>query len=557
MRPGSTARHASLLGLALLAGSVSCKTPAQITVYVRGIGFVCSQAEGEVWGEGAEVVAQSSLDELGLEGARATRCIDVFGTEPPRVSYGRVVLLPEGGGAGPVEVLVIGALGSSLGSPGTTSLEACRGFYASADGLRDEGCLANPECARCIFSRRSLGFVDETQLTLQIELTNDCAGVLCAETQTCVSGGCVDATTECPEGTCDLVNDGVGGADGAGGEGGAGGQGGAGGEGGAGGQGDVWVEYPPHDAPFAQVKDLSALRDGAALRVFVATGPSLYVYEGGVPGDTWEGGALERFHALARPASGSDLVVALGPAGMTTNLGAPPFEGPEPPPQAVWGAPPATATFRAAALLGLNPTDLAWVVISQFAARGGHGGFSGTGDSGSGGVFASPIGGGSQVVVMGLGSTLFRFDSGVQSSLPTQPSGVHHVWGGAAGEGALFAVFGATTAEGTMFNLSSQSYTLAEVGDPTGTLIHDLFGDADTASGEVRVWVIGSLDGASWLGAASTVAGVLEPWQRYALPEGVTDPDDLTTLWSDGVDLVVAGASGVYQATIADLQPLP
>jgi hypothetical protein len=37
----------------------------------------------------------------------------------------------------------------------------------------------------------------------------------------------------------------------------------------------------------------------------------------------------------------------------------------------------------------------------------------------------------------------------------------------------------------------------------------------------------------------------------------VTDPDDLTTLWSDGVDLVVAGASGVYQATIADLQPLP
>ncbi|MBK6516640.1 MAG: hypothetical protein IPG04_21645 [Polyangiaceae bacterium] len=233
MRPGSTARHASLLGLALLAGSVSCKTPAQITVYVRGIGFVCSQAEGAAWGEGAEVVAQSSLDELGLEGARATRCIDVFGTDPPRVSYGRVVLLPEGGGAGPVEVLVIGALGSSLGSPGTTSLEACRGFYASADGLRDEGCLANPECARCIFSRRSLGFVDETQLTLQIELTNDCAGVLCAETQTCVSGGCVDATTECPEGTCDLVNDGVGGADGAGGEGGAGGHGGAGGEGGA------------------------------------------------------------------------------------------------------------------------------------------------------------------------------------------------------------------------------------------------------------------------------------------------------------------------------------
>jgi hypothetical protein len=96
----------------------------------------------------------------------------------------------------------------------------------------------------CIVARRTLSFIPHTPLTLPIVLRDDCIGVPCGPSETCVHGSCVSSNVDpddcvdpagCDETTLPApVPAGSSGSGGSGGAGGAGGPGGAGGDGGGG-----------------------------------------------------------------------------------------------------------------------------------------------------------------------------------------------------------------------------------------------------------------------------------------------------------------------------------
>jgi len=116
---------------------------------------------------------------------------------------------------GPVEVLAVGTLTPATG--GAPSVDDCLGFYSAFLDDETKTCAPDQPCARCIFARRSLGFVDCSNLDLTISLDNDCAGVLCDASQTCVpERGCVSAVVTCDDASCDTPNEGGAGAGGAG-----------------------------------------------------------------------------------------------------------------------------------------------------------------------------------------------------------------------------------------------------------------------------------------------------------------------------------------------------
>ena len=143
------------------------------------------------------------------------------------LDLGTVVLVPQTG-VGPVEVLAIAALAPIDGA--APSVDDCLGVYQAFLGGADAACAPTEPCAACIFARRSLGFVEYSNLDLTISLDNDCAGVLCEASKTCVAQrGCVSAVVTCDGDSCNEPEGGRGAGPGA-----VGRRGGSGGEGGRG-----------------------------------------------------------------------------------------------------------------------------------------------------------------------------------------------------------------------------------------------------------------------------------------------------------------------------------
>lgn len=199
-------RRAFAITASLAALALSCKTPTQITVVLKGRGIACEEAAG---GEAPLLGGDPVFDESGVVastaigfggggpevGAKKTdRCLVAV---DGRADLGEVVLLP-GSSGGAVEVLAIAVVdGTSDSAAAPSSVEDCLVEYQR---LLDpaEKCTVDDACVGCIFASRSLEFVDATRLTLEIELSTACAGVFCEPGSTCVEGECVSSS--CPAG---------------------------------------------------------------------------------------------------------------------------------------------------------------------------------------------------------------------------------------------------------------------------------------------------------------------------------------------------------------------
>lgn len=294
------------LGLIALLG---CQDPTQITVQLSGRGFVCQPSGAVPSFESAGVIARPQLG-TSLGGPRAVASpSDCTGTDP--VQLGSVVLVPSDG-PGPVEVLIVGELTSADGV--TNAPDACVAAY---ERTLEGGALAakdfQPEL--CIYARRSLAFVKHSSLTLPIELSLECAGVVCEPSLTCEPGrGCVSSATNCEEdGSC-AVDPGNGGSGGAGGDGAAGG---AGGDGGAGG----WRSLPvPADAtPLDVVGVVDPSTQSRAL--YVAAGTRMLRYQDDQPSHPQAQGDATSFAAVAaRGGSPLGEVIAIGSGGLRYSM---------------------------------------------------------------------------------------------------------------------------------------------------------------------------------------------------------------------------------------------
>lgn len=214
------ARPTAVALLALLA----CQDATQITVELRGVGFTCRPDGQGPSLSTASVIAKpqlgTSLDTPGAVGTGS----DCRGDEPR--ALGSVVLLPSGE-AGPVDVLAVVQLVAADGTENAP--DACIEAYQRS--LRSEAIeQAGFDRELCIYGRRSLAFLPQHSLTVSIELSTACAGVVCGPSLTCEPGrGCVSAATRCEDdGSC-AVSGGAG--SGAGDTGGAGGGAGAAGSG--------------------------------------------------------------------------------------------------------------------------------------------------------------------------------------------------------------------------------------------------------------------------------------------------------------------------------------
>ena len=265
--------------LALWCVVLSCRDATQITVRVHGEGFECRSAD-LTFGQSVVISVPAVPSEYSIEGAaigQSEDCETGSDAADDKVELGTVVLLPTGNPDGPVEVLVIGAIEEN--NVGPTNDECLALYNASLAGTGSGGAPSVAQ-ALCIVARRSLGFIQQTKLEVDVKLSTECAGVFCEGSETCSPGkGCVDATVPCEEdGTCGPLGSGGAGLGGAGGA----GQGGAGG-GGAGGSGGgpvgPWVQL---DVPSGTPHDVVGFLDGTDWVLWVAADDTLIRYVDGV-----------------------------------------------------------------------------------------------------------------------------------------------------------------------------------------------------------------------------------------------------------------------------------
>jgi hypothetical protein len=143
------------------AAAAGCRSATQIEVQVT-TDLPCGRANG-----GASLTSGSLVE---IEGAPPTTtsrtCTDG--------KLGSVVLVPSDADDAKVAFKVI----------------------AGIDGQDAEECKAPNYGPKCIVARRALRFEAHTPLTVPVVMRLSCAGVACDPTQTCVQGGCVDATID-------------------------------------------------------------------------------------------------------------------------------------------------------------------------------------------------------------------------------------------------------------------------------------------------------------------------------------------------------------------------
>lgn len=287
--------------LAWLLFASACLTPTEITVSLRGVQLTCpGGAQPSVQQTG--VIARQQLndpsDVAALNATGGVHCEPIDGTD--ELDLGTVVLVPQTG-SGPVEVLALGSL------DGVTA-ETCRAEYARL--FNDAAsCAEGDPCRSCIFARRSLAFVEHSNLAVRIELAPSCAGVVCDPSQTCLRGACVSAETECSGESCELSQGGapVGG--------GGAGQGGGGGGGAGGAPPEVaWESWTTGFVAY-DVVGFDATHEGFAL--FVAGGQEVYrLTQAGQPQQDSVAGSAFNYRALARNFGQAADVVAAGDLGL-------------------------------------------------------------------------------------------------------------------------------------------------------------------------------------------------------------------------------------------------
>ena len=165
MTLGGRLALASAGALALVA---SCATPTSIAIDVYTDAPCASHPP-------ASLVMSGSLGELSSSApsAASTRC-------EPDGHLGRVVISPGGAKDAPIALALM----------------------LRPDGQVADGCLDAKNAAGCIVAKRRLRFERRTEIEMRVDLRLSCLGVVCAEGETCVRGGCVPADISCGAG-CD------------------------------------------------------------------------------------------------------------------------------------------------------------------------------------------------------------------------------------------------------------------------------------------------------------------------------------------------------------------
>jgi formylglycine-generating enzyme required for sulfatase activity len=149
---------------------VGCRTATQVTV---------------------ELTTEVACDEMPSTEVQVGKLGSDIETRPASVAtsacrapgrIGSFVIVPSGDASGEFAVKVVLAHGRTVES--CTVAQGTPGAFAG-----------------CIVARRALRFIPHTELTLPIELRQDCDGIVCDPKKTCVRGACVDAVVPDP-GSC-------------------------------------------------------------------------------------------------------------------------------------------------------------------------------------------------------------------------------------------------------------------------------------------------------------------------------------------------------------------
>lgn len=564
----SSRTHALALTMATAACAIcSCRTATQVTVTVIGRGFSCDPGDGDVWRRDVGVLAQGSFDALRADASRAGSCAVGLadGSDPEALDFGSVVLIP-GNEVSRLEVLAIGALGARVdGVELGATIDECRAVYARVFDATDPQALCDqdPTCGLCIFARRSLSFVSHSKLSLELELDNDCRGVLCEASETCKASQCVSAETTCPDsGQCELEVGGGGSPGGGGADGGGGGEAPAGGGGaGAGGEGGGlvcpglapgWTTYQLAGAVPSVVDVLDAgVLQSDPVRVYAAADTEIVTFENGCEIARHQGAAAS-YRALARHAADPAIALAIGRFGVSTDQSPIPFATVVSP-SAIFPTDRFATHFSVAAGVGGS---------SHWAFTDGNQGFStfeAQNNERDGAVFGVSTARGPVVGGMFHGEFHIADAAGTAQGTVSTPSNVWHLWGAEdlQNGGATFYAIGTTTAAAYQFywpGPGASGGATQLVGLPGYTVL-DLWGDAP--GGVPRLWAVGTdASGAPWLGAAVVV---LPPsslqWVPLSVPPGAVGAQDLTSIWVGSGRVVVGGALGVHSAPIEFLAP--
>ncbi len=154
-----------LLCLAVVGGTAHCLQATEVTLSIT-TDVPCAQLTGVTI-----TVGPASEVETMSPGTETQSCA---GTG----NVGTIGLVPAGSKTEAVDIKIVGGVNRD---PAT--------------------CLAPAYGTGCIVARRSLAFIPHTPLTLDVLLSVDCNGVVCAADETCVAGACTSSAVENPS-TC-------------------------------------------------------------------------------------------------------------------------------------------------------------------------------------------------------------------------------------------------------------------------------------------------------------------------------------------------------------------
>jgi hypothetical protein len=146
------------------AGAVSCLSPTQITLHVT-TNAPCKDATQ--W-KGVSIYTGSPTDVETKEPTLTTTACGAGGL------IGTLVLVPTGSDSDEIGIRVVAGLSRN-----------------------PEDCAANLYDG-CIVARRTLRYSPHNSLDVYVALTDDCVGVSCDTTHTCVDGTCVDSSSAAP-----------------------------------------------------------------------------------------------------------------------------------------------------------------------------------------------------------------------------------------------------------------------------------------------------------------------------------------------------------------------
>ena len=536
--------------LLVFALTLSCRTPTQITVKLRGVGLECKGGDAPAVVD-TGIAAKERYAEIAAASVIGDRCEPAAGASNGEKDLGDVVLVPSGGGTN-AEVLAVTAI--TLPSGVGASSEECLAMYIAEE-------CGEGACDACIIARRSLGFVEHSKLEVRIEFEPRCAGVICDSTETCSNGKCISAATACPPTSdCGLVEEGGAGGSGAGGSGaggsgsGAGGSGAGGsGAGGTGGTGGGAVTWTPLEGVLA-AEDIVGTTVGQ-FKLYVAAGNTMHAFANNTTSNVYPATPNNPLAFMAVALS-TDRAYAYGTAGAfqsTDNF----------------------STAMLGVVQGAGVAGMRWdIAPRQGSTSSPHYLVAGLGgDTSADGSLNNPVGGALFTVLgAGFGGTavgynatqgpVLIFEAG-QPSPVGDPAEVwdFSIWGyDVASSGFVFIASGGDTSRMSILNCGvggCQPPDAFDISSNAQLPVDAIWGVPFNTTADV--FVGGALAAnASWVGRTTynPTSGTFSPLETVPGPPGT----DIHAIWVGpafgGAEMVfVAGNGGVFSALVSDFPP--